>query len=107
MSLEFLTRSDTNLAVQPEKITGGLNFEILEVVRLNYLCSKNKRADQLCGHCAADLHICFCICKKQVFSGRGERRTLDCKVAGIVSLSKTLHPHCLVLVKPRKPSQND
>ena len=27
---------------------------------------------------------------------------------GVVSLSKTLHPHCFkVLVKPRKPSQND
>ena len=25
----------------------------------------------------------------------------------VVSLSKTIHPHCLVLVKPRKPSQND
>ena len=25
----------------------------------------------------------------------------------VVSLSKTLHPHCLLLVKPRKPSQND
>ena len=26
---------------------------------------------------------------------------------GVVSLSKTHHPDCLVLVKPRKPSQND
>ena len=26
---------------------------------------------------------------------------------GVVSLSKTLHPHCLVLFKPRKTSQND
>ena len=26
---------------------------------------------------------------------------------GVLSLSKTLHPHCLVLIKPRKPSQND
>ena len=25
---------------------------------------------------------------------------------GVVSLSKTLYPHCLVLVKPRMPSQN-
>ena len=42
----------------------------------------------------------------------GEHRTLDHKVMGSnpgrgVSLSKTLHPHCLVLVKPRKPFQND
>ena len=25
----------------------------------------------------------------------------------VVSSSKTLHPHCLVPVQPRKPSQND
>ena len=44
----------------------------------------------------------------------GERLTLDRNIAGsiltwgvVLSLSKTLHPHCLVLVKPRKPSQND
>ena len=45
----------------------------------------------------------------------GERRTFDCnfpgsiltQARGVVSLSKTLHPHCLVLVKPRKQSQND
>ena len=44
----------------------------------------------------------------------GERRTLDGKVVGsiltkggVVSLSKSLHPHCLVLVKPRKLSLND
>ena len=40
----------------------------------------------------------------------GERQTLDHYPhpgRSVVSLSKTLHPHCLVLVKPRKPSQND
>ena len=44
-----------------------------------------------------------------------ELQTLGRKVAGsilnpgrsVVSFSKTFHPHCLVLVKPRKPSQND
>ena len=30
-------------------------------------CSENKGADQLCCHGAADLHLCFCIFKKQVF----------------------------------------
>ena len=43
----------------------------------------------------------------------GERPTLDRKVAGsnltmgcgVVSLSKTLHPHCFVPVNPRKQSQ--
>ena len=33
-----------------------------------YLCSKNKGADQLHVNCAADLHLCFGICIKQVFS---------------------------------------
>ena len=33
-----------------------------------YLWSKNKGAAQLHGYRAADLHLCFCICKKQIFS---------------------------------------
>ena len=43
-----------------------------------------------------------------------KHRTLGRKVAGsvlirgaVLSLSKTLHSHCLVLVTPGKPSQND
>ena len=31
------------------------------------LCSENK-AHQLHSYCTADLRLCFCICKKQVFS---------------------------------------
>ena len=40
---------------------------------LQYLCSENKGADQLRGsNRAADLRLCFCICKKkQVFLGPG------------------------------------
>ena len=33
-----------------------------------YLCSENKGADQLRGYREADLRLCFCICKKPVFS---------------------------------------
>ena len=33
--------------------------------------SKNKGADQLLGYREADLGLCFCICKKPVFSQRG------------------------------------
>ena len=33
-----------------------------------YLCRENKDAGQLQGYLAADLHLCFRICKKQVFS---------------------------------------
>ena len=36
-----------------------------------YLCSENKGADQLRGHREADLRLCFLICIKPVFSGRG------------------------------------
>ena len=31
-----------------------------------YLCGENKGADQLLFYHAADLRLCFCICKKQV-----------------------------------------
>ena len=31
----------------------------------NYPCSENKGADQLRSYCAADLRLCFRICKKQ------------------------------------------
>ena len=38
---------------------------------LHYLCSKKKGADQLSSYCAADLHLCFSMCKKLVFLWRG------------------------------------
>ena len=65
------TRSDTNRPVQQYKTASGLKFRIQEVKGLYYLYSKTKGADQLHSYCAADLHLCFCICKKQVFSHRG------------------------------------
>ena len=34
-----------------------------------YLCRENKYTDQLRGYRAADLRLCFCKCKNQVFSG--------------------------------------
>ena len=43
----------------------GQRIEILDLGRRGaVLCSENKGADQLCGHCAADLHLFFCICEK-------------------------------------------
>ena len=60
--------SDTNRAVQPQKMARGLKFRILKVVGLYYLCSENKGADQLRGYREADLHLCFRICKNPVFS---------------------------------------
>ena len=48
-----------------------LNFRIKEVEGLYYPYSENKDADQLRGYREADLRLCFCICKKPVFSQQG------------------------------------
>ena len=60
--------SDTNRAVQPQKMAGGLKFRIKKVEGLYYLCSENKGADQLRGYREADQRLCFRICKNPVFS---------------------------------------
>ena len=67
----FPTWSDTNQAVQPQKMARGLKFRIKKVEKLYYLCSENKGADQLRGYRKADLRLCFRICKSLVFSSRG------------------------------------
>ena len=64
-------QSDTNRAVQPQKMARGLKFWIQKVEGLYYPCSENKGADQLCGHREADLRLCFRICKKSFFSLQG------------------------------------
>ena len=64
----FPTGSDTNQAVQLQKMDTGLKFWIQKVEALLYLCSENKGADQLRGHREADLRLCFRICKILVFS---------------------------------------
>ena len=70
-SLGFPTRSDTNQAVQPQKMARGLKFRIKVGEGLYYPFSKNKDADQLRGNREAVLHLCFRICKILVFSQRG------------------------------------
>ena len=42
--------SDTNLAVQSQKMDKSLEFRIQEVEGLYYPCSENKGADQLRGY---------------------------------------------------------
>ena len=64
----FPTRSDTNQAVQPQKMATGLKFRIKGEAGLYYPCSENEGADQLCSYHKADLRLCFRICKKPVFS---------------------------------------
>ena len=67
----FPTRSDTNRAVQPQKIARGLKFRIKVVEGLYYPYSENIGADQLRGYREADLRLCSRICIKPVFSQRG------------------------------------
>ena len=61
------TRSDTNQAVQLQKMARGLKFGIKKEEGLHYLCSENKGADQLRGYREADLRLCFRICKNVDF----------------------------------------
>ena len=64
----FPTWSDTNRAAQSLNMTRGMKFRIYEEEGLYYLCNENKGADQLRSYCAADLRLCFRICKIPVFS---------------------------------------
>ena len=57
----FLTRSDTNQAVQSQKMVRGVKFRIWKVEGLYYVCGENKDRE-------ADLRLCFRICKLFVFS---------------------------------------
>ena len=65
------TRSDTNRAAHVQKMVRSLKFWIQKVEGLYYPCSENKGADQLRGHRAADLCLCFRINKNPVFLWRG------------------------------------
>ena len=59
----FSTWSDTNQAVQLQKMARGLKFRIWKVEGLYYLCSENKGADQLRGYREADLRFFFAYAK--------------------------------------------
>ena len=67
----FPTWSDTNQAVQLQKMARGLKFQIWKAVGLYYLCSEKKVLISFAGYREADLRLCFRICKKPVFSRRG------------------------------------
>ena len=64
----FPTWSDTNQAVQLQKMARGLKFWIKKEEGLPYLCSENKGADQLRDYRVADLRLCFRMRKMLVFS---------------------------------------
>ena len=55
----FPTRSNTNPAVQPQNMAGGLKLQMSEVEGVYLICSLNKGADQLCGYHTGDLHLWF------------------------------------------------
>ena len=55
----FPTRSDTNQAVQSQKIARSLKFRMNVEEGLYYPSSENKGADQLRGYHEADLRLCF------------------------------------------------
>ena len=59
-----LTWSNTNQAVQLQKMARGLKFQIKIVGGLYYLCSENKGADQLRGYREANLRLCFLHAKR-------------------------------------------
>ena len=63
----FLNRSNTNRAVQAQKMARDWKYGILKVEELYYQCRENKDADQLRSYCEADLRICFRLCKMFVF----------------------------------------
>ena len=62
------TRSETNLIIQPPKMTRGLQSRNQEEEGLYYLCSENKGADQLRSLRAADPRLCIRKYIKQISS---------------------------------------
>ena len=62
------TRSDTNRAVQSQKIARSSKFRMKEEEELNYPCNENKDVDQLRGYREADLCLCFHLCRLFVFT---------------------------------------
>ena len=69
-TFRFPTWSDTNQAVQLQKMARGLKFWIKKVKGLDCVCSEKQGADQLRGYREANLRLCFRICQTLVFSRR-------------------------------------
>ena len=60
----FPTWSDTNQAVQLQKMARGSKFRIKKVEGLYYLCSENKGSDQLRSYREAHLRLLFAYVKR-------------------------------------------
>ena len=89
----FLNRSDTNRAVQAQKMTKTLKFRISEEEGLYCPYSENKDTDQLLSYCEADLHLCFHICKLQIIGFLVMR--LKCGNFGCVLSFENVHKNWL------------
>ena len=71
MSSRFTDQADTNRADSCTVTENSYGFEILDFRSEGIavkVCKESKGADQLRGYHAADLWLCFCICKKWFFS---------------------------------------
>ena len=75
----FSTRSDTNGAVQSQKMARGLKFRFKKEEGLYYLCSENKGVDQLC-------------------------KNRMCKMLFLAHLSRRLRGELIVYRSSRRPS---
>ena len=61
----FPTTSDTNQAVQPQKMARSLKFWIKIEEELHYPCGEKKGPDQLRSYREADLRLCFAYAKSR------------------------------------------
>ena len=78
------TRSDTNRAVQSQKMVRGWKFWNYNVEELYYPCSEIKGADQLRSYFEADLRLCFHLCRFLVFPCGGSNSIpISLSVAGM------------------------
>ena len=75
LSSGFLTRTDTNLAVQTQKMVRGLKFLIQEEEGFNYLCSKHKGADKMHGYLICAFVFAYA---KGIFSHDAAHYRLNC-----------------------------
>ena len=58
---------DTNRPIHPRKTARIIKFWLFVEEKMYYLSSENKGADQLHSYYEADLCLCFCLGKNQVF----------------------------------------
>ena len=94
------TRSDTNQAVQSQKMVSGWKFWIYKVEELYYPCSENNGADQLRNYCEADLRLCFSHMQIVGFPMHGSNLIVSFPVLAIFTRTpdvRSSNPTCIEL----------